>query len=570
MFRTHSPFGGDTGSYAESMKSFGDNSVMDETASQLSVQRKDYATSINKMMEKFQYRVEHLFTCDLDGRELRNIIDCVERLKLLDQTGRVWGQDMLMEVHGSSLQLIDIETKEELESVALSDIQAAKAVLNMGVFNSLLTVSVQSKRKRMATVFMFQCDDVRADYIERDLSRAMSRKREEPSFRNNTAEPVGPGMMGSQVDQDRLWATPDYEDDQLDPELALPLEDDDRDDDFSPDFTIPGSDPPYTETDRNVDIFNHILNDIEIFIGRIAAVEAKNATKKKKKKKKELMPTVQEFVEVLQKIKFGFNHLVLLKGQISNPDVPDFVHSLFSTLAFVASRCPKDLPPTIVAPLLTPETFRLLSDEVTAAEDQLWQSLGDAWNTPSTQWRGGDQDTPSFHLRFSDGWQPRDVNAVDDRIEQTSGTWKSAGSPRRAHSTGSKLRAKWDFVARNHQELTVIKGELLEILDLSKQWWKVKNNRGEEGYVPNKLLEDPDEMFEEEIVSPVLTKKSKPPEVKAWLIDKGFSQITVRCLGGLTGASLLQMSREELKMVCPEEGGRVFFRLQAVRAALNS
>uniref|UniRef100_A0A672IS65 PTB domain-containing protein n=1 Tax=Salarias fasciatus TaxID=181472 RepID=A0A672IS65_SALFA len=125
------------------------------------VQRKDYATSINQMMDKFQYRVEHLFTCDLDGRELRNIIDCVERLKLLDQLGRVWGQDMLLEVHDTSLLLIDIETKEELESVALGDVQGLKAVLNTGVFNSLLTVSVQPRRKRTTTVFMFQCDDVR-------------------------------------------------------------------------------------------------------------------------------------------------------------------------------------------------------------------------------------------------------------------------------------------------------------------------------------------------------------------------------------------------------------------------
>jgi len=31
---------------------------------------------------------------------------------------------------------------------------------------------------------------------------------------------------------------------------------------------------------------------------------------------------------------------------------------------------------------------------------------------------------------------------------------------------------------------------------------------------------------------------------------------------------LLGMTREELKKVCPEEGGRVFFQLQAVRSAI--
>lgn len=43
----------------------------------------------------------------------------------------------------------------------LSDIQEFNAVLDAGVFNSLLTVSVQARKKRNITVFMFQCDDVR-------------------------------------------------------------------------------------------------------------------------------------------------------------------------------------------------------------------------------------------------------------------------------------------------------------------------------------------------------------------------------------------------------------------------
>lgn len=106
----------------------------------LTVQRKKYAVSVNKMMDKFQYRVEvscvalsrqiwpfidpanlmlcfhasllqHLFTCELDGSELRGVADCVERLKLLEEMGRVWGQSMLLVVHGPKLLLMDIETK---------------------------------------------------------------------------------------------------------------------------------------------------------------------------------------------------------------------------------------------------------------------------------------------------------------------------------------------------------------------------------------------------------------------------------------------------------------------------
>lgn len=55
--------------------------------------------------------LQHLFSCDLDGKELRSADDCVERLKLLDEMGRVWGQNMLLQVRGANLLLTDIETK---------------------------------------------------------------------------------------------------------------------------------------------------------------------------------------------------------------------------------------------------------------------------------------------------------------------------------------------------------------------------------------------------------------------------------------------------------------------------
>ena len=37
--------------------------------------------------------------------------DCVERLNLLEGMGRVWGQNMFLEVRGSDLHLCDIETR---------------------------------------------------------------------------------------------------------------------------------------------------------------------------------------------------------------------------------------------------------------------------------------------------------------------------------------------------------------------------------------------------------------------------------------------------------------------------
>ncbi|XP_005469617.1 epidermal growth factor receptor kinase substrate 8-like protein 3 isoform X2 [Oreochromis niloticus] len=634
MFRNNSPFGYDTSSYADSLQSNG-YSTMDEAPSRLSnmsrpsaksiyLQRQEYAASINKMMGNFQCRVEHLFTCDLDGKELKNITDCVDRLNLLEEMGHVWGQNMLLEVQGTKMMLTDIENKEELESMPLSDIQEFNAVLDAGVFNSLLTVSVQARKKRNITVFMFQCDDVRADYVEKYLSLALTRRGQNSGIKNEVVKPAvvpKPREPEPAAEPAWQWSEPDYEEDHLhDPDMLLP---EDEEDDEEP-FMRKDVSRSYTELDRNVDMLNHILSDVEIFMGQLAAAEAKNAKKKKTKKKKQKgkvmdsMPTQEEFEDCLHKIKFGLNLLGELNGKINNPSAPDFVHSFFASLKFVVSHCSEVLPPSIVAPLLTPQCIRLMSEEASTEEDELWQSLGDAWNIPSTQWPEDDEDIPTYTPQFFDGWQPPEVTAeppptppltrqksapksvarpksqqpapskpVTRQESQQSAPSKPVSSQKDRQPAPSQTYANWkptrsmepklrevrvksDFISRNQRELTVRKGEIVQLLDKTKQWWKVRNDRGEEGFVPSNILsnnnEQPDE--EEIVASPVLTKRSKPAEVKAWLEDKGFSKITVRCLGVVSGTTLLGMTREELKVMCPEEGGRVFFQLQAVRSQL--
>ncbi|XP_029990849.1 epidermal growth factor receptor kinase substrate 8-like protein 3 [Sphaeramia orbicularis] len=615
MIRNNLLFGNDTSSLTGSIQSNGFS--VDEASSQVSglstpsaksiyLQRKEYAVSVNKMLKKSQYKVEHLFTCELDGRDLRTLADCVERLKLLDGMGRVWGQNMMLVVNGARLILTDVETKEELESMALSDIVEFQAVLNSGVFNSLLTVSVQPGKKPPTSVFMFQCEEVRADLVQKELSKALSRINEDLSNGKAGFLPVPVGMknlrnsINSEPEQQKpaakpvpLWTSPDSEEDEPEPELVIEDEEDStpRQQTPQPSVTLPPR--RYTELDRNVDILNHILADIEIFIGKIAAVVAKNASKKKKKKKGKVMdgmPSREEFATCYHKIKCAFNLLGELNGKINNPSAPDFVHSLFSTLAYLVSHSPEDLPQTIVAPLLTPVCIRLMSEEASLEEDQLWQSLGDTWNIPSTQWPEDDEDIPTYTLEFLDGWQPPEVSASPEPIEPVirqekreqqrqkntptpiPAKWTPPHPPQTPRSNESKpqqMCVKADFIARNQRELTVTKGEVVEVLDTSKQWWRVRNSRGEEGFVPNNVLdenaEQPDEPSE---ANPVLTKKSKPAEVKAWLEEQGFSKITVRCLSVLSGSMLLGMTREELKAICPEEGGKVFYQLKAIKSAL--
>lgn len=52
----------------------------------------------------------------------------------------------------------------------------------------------------------------------------------------------------------------------------------------------------------------------------------------------------------------------------------------------------------------------------------------------------------------------------------------------------SYVVAKYDYVSRDEQELTIKKGERLALLDDSRNWWRVRNDRFEDGFVPSNYI----------------------------------------------------------------------------------
>ncbi|KAG8438510.1 hypothetical protein GDO86_004902 [Hymenochirus boettgeri] len=61
----------------------------------------------------------------------------------------------------------------------------------------------------------------------------------------------------------------------------------------------------------------------------------------------------------------------------------------------------------------------------------------------------------------------------------------------KGQSTAEPLKyamVKYDFVGRNTNELSVLKDDVLEIIEDKKQWWKVRNSTGNIGFVPNNIL----------------------------------------------------------------------------------
>uniref|UniRef100_A0A8C6VP37 PTB domain-containing protein n=1 Tax=Naja naja TaxID=35670 RepID=A0A8C6VP37_NAJNA len=101
---------------------------------------------------------QHLLTCTIDGKEINNVENCIERLKMMDAQSQVWGQDMLLQIKENKLLLTDIEAEEELDCYPLEDIQDWVSILNRCIYHSILAISVKDLNEQKTSILLFQCD----------------------------------------------------------------------------------------------------------------------------------------------------------------------------------------------------------------------------------------------------------------------------------------------------------------------------------------------------------------------------------------------------------------------------
>ncbi|KAM4701306.1 epidermal growth factor receptor kinase substrate 8-like protein 3 isoform 2-T4 [Discoglossus pictus] len=446
-----------------------------------------------------------------------------------------------------------------LEKISLNDVEHCRSILGGNTYNSLLTITVQ--KQRQSSIFLFQCNEQPADVMHGNLEKALKHfkgdQENKGNLRNNLENVLSQNYNGGRnhSPQPSLgWESPMSD---RRSRIDSPIQQ--RRFDSEPPPTFQPAPPPgsqakqISETDRDIEVLNHVLGDIELFIGKL------NADKRNKKGK---MPE-EECIECLQKIKYSFNLMGKLRNELQNPSAADLVHIVMATLPKVLSSCPKkNISLSVVSPFLTQKALLLLNACVNENERRLWESLGDSWMRTRADWPNG-KNIPPYIPTFSDGWMPPQVTSSADspvipRDERS--------PPPNRQSQTLLLRVLHDFEARNNRELSVKKGETVEVLDQSRQWWMVQNVQGQRGFIPNNILET-NEDGEVPVRTPNLQPSSRPEEVTAWLQEKGFSNITVRCLGILRGAQLLELSREDLRAVCPEEGSRVYSQLHSVRMA---
>ncbi|NXS78440.1 ES8L3 protein, partial [Erpornis zantholeuca] len=181
----------------------------------------------------------------------------------------------------------------------------------------------------------------------------------------------------------------------------------------------------------------------------------------------------------------------------------------------------------------------------------VWKSLGTAWNKSRAEYPNSAL-LPAYVPVFSDGWVPpaleqehhgtlQDTSVSPARLRHPSlslppsrspgSSWRD--NPGRAPPLSAQglARALYDFQARNSQELSVRKGDTLQVLDQQRKWWLVQDERGDRGHVPGNILEPLPEPGHDgghsptQDSPPTLQPNSSPAEVTAWLMDKGFSRM---------------------------------------------
>ncbi|XP_048186147.1 epidermal growth factor receptor kinase substrate 8-like protein 1 isoform X2 [Perognathus longimembris pacificus] len=511
--------------------------------------RKRYSTVV--MADVSQYHVNHLVTFCLGEEDgVHTVEDASRKLALMDSQGRVWAQEMLLRVSPDRVTLLDPVAKEELESYPLGAIVRCDAVVPPGRSRSLLLLVCQEPERAQPDVHFFQGLGLGAELIREDIQGALHNHRsgrgdrraaalratqeellrgprpaaETPPLQRRPSVRAVISAVELALDRGRPQVDPVPEVEETGrPSRASTAS---RADPVSPDLGPRGPELANLQAERDVDILNHVFDDVESFVSRLQkSAEASRVLEHRERGRRTRRraageglltlrakpPSEAEYTDVLQKIKYAFSLLARLRGNIANPSSPELLHFLFGPLQMIVNTSGgPEFASSVRRPHLTSEAVALLRDNVTPRESQLWNSLGDSWTRPGLE-LPPEEGTP-YSPEFYSGWEPPATDpqgrAWEDPVEkqlQHERRRQQQSAPQVAVNghQDPELEAepqpepeparKWvlcnyDFQARNSSELSVKHRDVLEILDDKRKWWKARDQQGQEGYVPYNIL----------------------------------------------------------------------------------
>ncbi|KAL7867678.1 hypothetical protein SRHO_G00090620 [Serrasalmus rhombeus] len=493
------------------------------SAKALYEQRKKYSNSNFIMQETSQYHVQHLSTFIMDKTEsIATIDDAVKKLILLDSKDKIWTQEMLLQVSDKAIKLLDCDTMEELENFPLSTVHHSQTVLNKTRYPSVLLLVCQDNEQHKPDIHFFYCDEVEAEIVHADIDSALGDSKHGKKMRPQTLK-----MNQEKMKRQRETIIPPSESKSSNPGVkgrvaAMDMKNAERRDSAQQD---PESHEKLAQRiEKDVQILNCALDDIEIFVARLqkaaeafAQLNQRNKSRKNKKRGpaegmltlRAKPPSEAEFIDSLQKLKLSFNLLAKLKKHIQNPSASELVHFLFGPLEMVLQSCgTPELPRSVISPHLSRDAVDFLRGHLSPKEMTIFELLGDGWTRPRADWPR-DQCAPLYVPRFRNGWEPpvepfrtspwetecstsMSPSSSEYRKEEFFGSQSSlssngsytAPSPSRKYA-----KIRYHFVARNANELSVLQDEILEVIEDDKQWWKLRNRSGQAGYVPYNVLD---------------------------------------------------------------------------------
>uniref|UniRef100_A0A2K6JT96 EPS8 signaling adaptor L1 n=1 Tax=Rhinopithecus bieti TaxID=61621 RepID=A0A2K6JT96_RHIBE len=383
---------------------------------------------------------QHLVTfCLGEDDGVHTVEDASRKLAVMDSQGRVWAQEMLLRVSPDHVTLLDPASKEELESYPLGAIVRCDAVMPPGRSRSLLLLVCQEPERAQPDVHFFQGLRLGAELIREDVQGALH------NYRSGRGERRAAALRATQeeLQRDRSPAaeTPPL---QRRPSVRAVISTVERGagrgppqekpipeaeeaqrpgpagtsssaDPASPDLGPRGPDLAVLQAEREVDILNHVFDDVESFVLRLQkSAEAARVLEHRERGRRTRRraageglltlrakpPSEAEYTDVLQKIKYAFSLLARLRGNIADPSSPELLHFLFGPLQMIVNTSGgPEFASSVRRPHLTSDAVALLRDNVTPRENELWTSLGDSW-TPAPE------EGPPYRPEFFSGWEP--------------------------------------------------------------------------------------------------------------------------------------------------------------------
>ncbi|CAH1970039.1 unnamed protein product [Acanthoscelides obtectus] len=512
----------------------------------------DREDRISDSMGKPVHIIEHLATFTVTketGIIYPN--DGMRRLLQLEKTNGIWSQKMQLCLDNSWVLIMDYETGSVMERFPANSIQEPTAFMSqdpMEMYNNILVFIVTNSNQSHPEMHIFQCQSISAQDLVEDLMQLKMGKALTRS-RKSSIPPPSHKPPQNIVNPTRELPTRDYHGGEF--ELSGNNDDSSSTTSEKYERDVAILNHCFDDIEKFIARLQHAAAAARELERRRKSRKSKKRdmgdgmlTMRTKP------PPEKEFVDIFQKFKLSFNLLAKLKAHIHDPNAPELVHFLFTPLALIVEAgqdtyFERHIPHNVVSPLLTREAVNLLMNCVTSKETELWHSLGNAWLIPRDQYKGH---VPSYHPVFMDGWSP-EFPVIDEMESESKGYHEQyssdyndyPSSSQDAHDRGNSyhhppekdlpppmvestrsdisvdsiernpedrgfgrnqeafleelqsrganiVQVTYPRTANNDKELTVVRGEFLEILDDSRKWWKARNSRGQIAHVPHTIV----------------------------------------------------------------------------------